>query len=172
MMMRMLEAGGMDVLTDGLRAADKDNPRGYYEFERVKQIEQDASWLDEAEGRVVKMVSQLLQYLPLGRAYKVIFMRREVEEILASQHEMLVRRGEATDRVSDERLAALFCKHVAHVEAWLSERPSFDVITVSYNDVLDNPLEEAQRINQFFGGTLDAKAMAAVVDPTLYRQRG
>jgi hypothetical protein len=172
MMMRMLEAGGMEALTDGERKADKDNPRGYYEFERVKQIEQDTSWLKDAEGRVVKMVSQLLYHLPLDRVYKVVFMRRRIEEVLASQHEMLVRRGKATDRADDERMATLFGKHVARVEAWLDEQPAFEIINVSYNDVLERPLEEADRINTFFGYVLDARAMAAVVDPTLYRQRG
>jgi hypothetical protein len=171
MMMRMLEAGGMDVLTDGVREADQDNPRGYYEFERVKQIEQDASWLEDAEGRVVKMVSQLLYHLPPDRTYKVVLMRRRMREILASQREMLVRRGEATDQVSDEKIAGLFRKHLERVEAWLDAQASFQVINVSYNDVLEKPVQQAERINRFFSGTLDVDAMAGVVDPTLYRQR-
>jgi argonaute-like protein implicated in RNA metabolism and viral defense len=171
MMMRMLEAGGLEVLTDGVRRADEDNPRGYYEFEPVKHTDEDASWLEEAEGRAVKMVSQLLYDLPPEHTYKVVFMRRRMEEILASQHEMLVRRGEVTDRVSDAKLAELFRKHLQRMASWLDEAPSFEVLNVSYNDVLDNPVEEAERINRFFGGTLDVEAMAAVVDRTLYRQR-
>jgi hypothetical protein len=171
MMMRMLEAGGMEVLADGLRRADEDNPSGYYEFERVKQIEHDRSWLEYAEGRVVKVISQLLHHLPSDHAYKVVLMRRRMEEILASQQEMLVRRGEATDGVSDEKMAALFRKHLERVEAWLDDQPSFEVITVSYNDVLESPVEEAERISRFFGGALDVKAMARVVDRKLYRQR-
>jgi hypothetical protein len=172
MMMRMLEAGGMDVLADGVRQADDDNPRGYYEFERVKQTEHDKSWLEDAEGRVVKLISQLLPHLPSDRAYKVIFMRRSMGEILASQREMLVRRGEAANGVSDEKMADLFRKHLGRVGAWLDEQPCFEVLTVSYNDVVRSPLDEAERISRFFGGVLDARAMAAVVDRKLYRQRG
>jgi hypothetical protein len=133
MMMRMLEAGGIEVLSDGVRRADADNPRGYYEFERVKQIERDKSWLDDAEGRVVKMISQLLRHLPSDYTYRVIFMRRRMAEILASQRRMLVRRGESTDAVSDERMAALFRDHIRRVGAWLDQQPNFAVITVSYN---------------------------------------
>jgi hypothetical protein len=171
MMMRMLEAGGLEVLTDNIRTADKDNPRGYYEFERVKQLDHDTGWLEDAKGRVVKIISQLLQELPAGWTYKVVFMHRAMDEILASQRRMLVRRGEDTDKISDEQMAALFRKHLERVEGWLDQQPNFDVINVSYNEVLAHPEEEAKRVNAFFDGDLDVGAMAQVVDPTLYRQR-
>jgi hypothetical protein len=171
MMMRMLEAGGLEVLTDNIRTADKDNPKGYYEFERVKQLDHDTAWLDDAKGRVVKIISQLLQELPAGWMYKVVFMHRAMDEILASQRRMLVRRGEATDKISDEQMAALFCKHLEKVKNWLDQQPNFDVIHVSYNEVLERPHEEAKRVNSFFDHQLDVGAMTRVVDPTLYRQR-
>jgi hypothetical protein len=168
----MLEAGGIEVLSDGVRRADADNPRGYYEFERVKQIERDKSWLDDAEGRVVKMISQLLRHLPSDYTYRVIFMRRRMAEILASQRRMLVRRGESTDAVSDERMAALFRDHIRRVGAWLDQQPNFAVITVSYNEVLEDPVGQAKRISRFCGDRLDVEAMVNVVDRALYRQRG
>lgn len=171
MMMRMLETGGMEVLTDRLREPDSDNPKGYYEFERVKQIEHDKSWLHDAEGRVVKIISQLLQYLPSSYAYKVIFMRRNMEEILASQKRMLARRGEESDNVADEKLAMLFRQHLERLQAWLDGQPNLEVIYVSYNRVLESPREEAKRIDAFLDQDLDVDAMAKVVDPTLYRQR-
>ena len=171
MMMKMLEAGGLEVLTDNIREADKDNPKGYYELERVKKLEHDKAWLKDAEGKVVKIISQLLKHLPEDRAYKVVFMRRDMEEILASQRRMLVRRGEATDKVPDEKLAALFRQHVERIEDWLTEQRQFDVLYVSYNRVLEAPQEEARRIAAFFEGSLDVRAMTRVVDPTLYRQR-
>jgi hypothetical protein len=171
MMMKMLEAGGLDVLTDHRRQADTDNPKGYYEFERVKQLEHDRSWLRDAEGKVVKIISQLLHHLPPDYAYKVVFMRRRMEEILASQEQMLVRRGEETDKIADEKLAALFRQHLERVKAWLDEQPSFDVIYVSYNRVLESPRDEARRVDAFLDEDLDVHRMAAVVDPQLYRQR-
>ena len=171
MMMRMLEAGGMQVLTDNIRTADEDNPRGYYEFERVKQIEHDQSWLGDAEGKAVKMVSALLNHLPQGYAYRVIFMRRRMEEILASQRQMLIRKGEPADGVNDERITELFSQHLKQVEAWIDKQPNVGVIYVSYNEILDSPLEQAKRVNRFLGNTLDVESTVGVIDQTLYRQR-
>jgi hypothetical protein len=171
MMMKMLEAGGMEVLIDHIRTADEDNPKGYYEFERVKQIEQDQDWLEEAKGKAVKMVGALLKHLPASYAYHIVFMRRQINEVLASQRKMLVRRGEATDTISDERLADLFSKHVAQIEGWVEEQPNMKILYVDYRRVLDEPIDQARRINQFLGDQLSVDEMAAVVDPELYRQR-
>ena len=171
MMMRMLEAGGVPVLTDRIRTADADNPEGYYEFERVKQIEEDKAWLPDAEGKVVKMIAALLKHLPPEYRYHVILMRRKIEEVLASQREMLVRRGEPTDAVPDERMAELFAKHVAQVETWLAEQPNFKILYVDYGEVLAEPLAQAERVSQFLDCALDIEKMAGVVDPALYRQR-
>ncbi len=171
MMMRMLQAGGMSLLMDNVRAADDDNPNGYYELERVKQIERDQSWLQDAQGKAVKIISALLKDLPQGYAYKVIFMRRRMEEVLVSQRQMLVRRGESGDAIGDERMALLFRKHLRQVEAWLGNQPNVEVLYVSYNEVLENPVEHAQKINQFLGSRLDVEQMAAVVDQALYRQQ-
>jgi hypothetical protein len=171
MMMKMLEAGGTPVLTDRVRSADEDNPEGYYEFERVKQIEHDPAWLEDAQGRAVKMVSALLKHLPPGYQYKVIFMRRNIAEILASQRKMLIRRGEPADQVDDATMASLFEKHLQKVMASIDSRADMDVLYVSYNDVLASPLQHAKAISQFLGGTFDVEAMAAVVDPDLYRNR-
>jgi hypothetical protein len=171
MMMRMLEAGGMSALTDNLRIADEDNPRGYYEFEPVKEIERDASWLNDAQGRVVKMVAALLKHLPPEYTYRIVFMQRKVEEVLASQRTMLERRGEPPDNVSDERMATLYRKHVQRIETWLAEQPNIEVLYVDYGQVLADPPGEARRINLLFEKALDEDGMAAVVEPALHRQR-
>jgi len=171
MMMKMLQGGGMEVLTDGVRTADEDNPKGYYEFERVKQLEHDQSWLEDARGKAVKAITALLKHLPPDYTYKVIFMRRKMEEILASQKQMLIRRGEPTDTVGDDRMADLFRQHVEQVEAWLAKQSNIEVLYVNYNEVLERPLEHAQRINQFLGNMLNVGDMAGVVDRSLYRQR-
>jgi Sulfotransferase domain len=171
MMMRMLESGGMPVLTDKIRVADDDNPRGYYEYERVKKIDHDRTWLEDAKGRAVKMVSALLVHLPADIEYKLIFMRRAMPEILASQHKMLVHRRESTDAVDRATLTHLFANHLTKIMAWIESQPNMDVLYVSYNDVLADPDACAQEVNRFLGGTLDAEAMAMVVDPDLYRNR-
>jgi hypothetical protein len=170
MMMRMLEVGGVPVLVDSVRPPDEDNPHGYYEYERVKQLEVDKVWLPEAQGRVVKMVSALLPELPRDHRYRVVFMERDVTEMLASQQAMLARHGQADDRPVEQQVAA-FSRHVASLLAWLGRQPNFTVLRVSYNATLDDPRAQVDRVNRFFGGTLDTAAMAAVVDHALYRQR-
>jgi hypothetical protein len=171
MMMKMLEAGGLEILTDNIRTADEDNPKGYYEFEKAKELDKDRSWLDQAKGKVVKIISALLSKIPQENSCKIIFMRRKMSEILASQKEMLIRRGEPTDTVSDEKISQNFFAHLRKVEAWLEQQPNFDILYINYNDVLKNPLANIERIRGFLGNGLDTRGMAGVVDKALYRQR-
>jgi hypothetical protein len=172
MMMKMLEAGGIPPITDNLRTADDDNPKGYYEFERVKKMpEGDQSWVAEARGKSVKVISALLEHLPQDYNYKVLFMRRRMEQILASQKQMLVRSDKPTDRISDEQLAELYEKHLAKVGAWLLAQPNISVLYVDYNAMLADPYPYLAGIDRFLGDRLDVGKMAEVVDPTLYRQR-
>jgi hypothetical protein len=171
LMMGMLEAGGIPVLTDRQRAADEDNPRGYYELERVKQIKDTPAFLDEARGKVVKIISELLRQVPPHYPCRVIFMQRHMSEILASQRQMLVRRGKPADAAGDAEMAALFEQHLRRVEQWLAQQPHMQVLYVNYNDLLADPTPQIAAINRFLGGELDTAAMAAAIDPALYRQR-
>ena len=171
LMMQVLEAGGLPILKDDIREADADNPKGYYEFERVKQVAQDPAWLKDARGKGVKMVSALLLDLPNTFTYRVVFMRRKMDEVLASQKTMLQRSARPTDAISDEKMAALFRKHLSQVEKWLSEQPNVQVLYVSYNEMIVDPIREIERIGQFLGNELDTDKMASVIDRTLYRQR-
>jgi predicted ATPase len=171
MMMRVLEAAGLPILADGLRTADEDNPRGYFEFEWVKKLETDKAWVPEARGKVVKVVSQLLRHLPLAERYRVIFMRRAMPEILASQREMLTRRGQAADPATDARMAEVFERHLQRTEEWLRGQKSFEVLYVDYNAVLRDAAPEIARVTGFLGGELDQERMMAAVDQALHRQR-
>ncbi|HNS49687.1 MAG TPA: sulfotransferase [Anaerolineae bacterium] len=171
MMMKMLESGGIPVLVDHIRTADEDNPKGYYEFERVKQIETDQAWLAEAGGKAVKMVAALLKHLPTNYRYRVVFMQRNISEVLASQRAMLRRRGEPADDLSDEKMADMFARHVEKIQAWLAQQHNMQVLYVHYADVIAHPAEQVGRINEFLGGTLDAARMQQTVDSQLYRQR-
>jgi len=172
MMMKMLAAGGIPPLTDALRAADGDNPRGYYEFERVKQLDKgDAAWLPLAEGKAVKVISALLSHLPASHNYQVIFLRRHMSEVLASQRKMLVRRGEDPEAMDDAQMTLLFERHLQKVEQWLARQPNFEVLYVHYSDVMADPLPEINRVGRFLGRDLDLRAMAEAIDPQLYRNR-
>lgn len=172
MMMKMLEAGGIPPITDNLRIADDDNPKGYYEFERVKKMpEGDKAWVPEALGKSVKVISALLEHLPAEYPYRVIFMRRKMDEILASQKQMLVRSNKPTDAVSDEKLAEMYARHLAKVEAWLEGQPNMAVLYVDYNTMLTSPQEHAEEVNEFLDERLAVEKMVGVIEPSLYRQR-
>lgn len=173
MMMSMLDAGGIHPVQDGIRTPDADNPKGYYEFERVKKIKEDKAWLPEAKGKVVKMISQLLLDLPTeGYTYNILFMRRAMPEILASQKEMMKRRGTIKDGgPSDQEMADLLSKHVDQVLKWVDKQSCMQLLEVDYNAMLKNAIPHIAAVNAFLGGKLDTAAMSAVVDKNLYRQR-
>jgi hypothetical protein len=172
MMMKMLEAGGIRPITDEIREADTDNPKGYYEFERVKQMDKgDITWVADAQGKVVKVISQLLKYLPADYEYRVIFMRRNMNEILASQKKMLINRGEDPNKADDEEISALFEKHLQSVVSWMRLQPNVSTLYVHYSDMLTNPEPLVEQINSFLGGGLNCQTMVEVVDPNLYRNR-
>jgi hypothetical protein len=172
MMMKLLEAGGLPPLTDNLRTADEDNPKGYYEFERVKQLPKgDVAWLPEAQGKVVKVIAALLPHLPSGYEYRVVFMQRAMPEVLASQKQMLIRRSEDPNKIPDDVIAKLFEKHLKQVNDWVSQQPNVERLDVNYNEMLKKPQPFIDQINAFLNNQLDAAKMATVVDPSLHRQR-
>lgn len=170
MMMRMLDAGGLEVVTDQIRRADEDNPKGYYEFERVKKITEDQAWLPDARGKVVKIISFLLLKAPAGFSYKVVFMCRALPEVLKSQQQMLIRRGDLTPQ-DDARMAQLYEKHLVQARAWLDGQANVDVLYIDHASVVGDPADAARRVNAFLNHTLDESAMADAVDPSLHRQR-
>jgi hypothetical protein len=171
MMMQMIDQGGIPALKDEIRTADEDNPKGYYEFEPVKKTKEDSSWLERAGGKVVKMVYRLLTDLPGGYTYKVVFMRRKLEEVIASQNVMLERSGKEGGGLPNDKLLEVFRAEIDKSNKWLAEQPNFDILYVNYNEMLQDPAPQVARINEFLGGDLDTQAMMAVVDPTLYRQK-
>lgn len=172
MMMKMLDAGGVPPIIDNIRTADEDNPKGYYEFERVKALDKgDTAWVADAVGKSVKVISALLRHLPSDYEYRVVFMRRRLEESIESQKKMLVRRGEDPDKISDEEVLTLLQKHLDMVDQWLARQPNIRTLDVPYHEMIAHPSEGAVRLNAFLGGDLDAAAMARVVDESLYRNR-
>ena len=172
MAMKMLEAGGMELVVDNVRTADEDNPKGYYEDERIKELAEmeDRSWLEAARGKVIKVVSSLLNHLPESNDYKVVFMRRNLHEVLASQTKMLERRGEAS-HTEDDDLLKMYQAHLEKIEFQLRFRPNFDALYVDYAEAIRDPASAARQIAAFVGGDLDVDRMAAVVDGSLYRNR-
>ena len=173
MMMSALQAGGMPLVVDDIRQADPSNPKGYYEFERVKKLPKgDTAWLATSPGKAVKIISALLEYLPKGYSYRVIFMQRDLNEVMASQQRMMIRNGKEPGQSSaEEELSQSYAEHLAEVTRWLDGREDIQTLIVSYNDVLSDPTEQFQRLASFLDQKVDAAAMAKVVDPQLYREK-
>ena len=173
MMMKMLEAGGIPVWLDGVRTADNQNPKGYYELERVKELDKglDKTWVREGRGRAVKVISSLLEHLPPTNNYQVLFMNRNIQEVLDSQSKMLSQRGEAGGSVSDAALQKFYETHLRKVKYFLAHEPGFSALDVKYADVLADPETMARRIRTFLGANLDIAGMTGVVDEQLYRNR-
>jgi hypothetical protein len=171
MMMQMIDRGGIPALKDDIRVADEDNPKGYYEFEPVKKTKEDPAWLERAGGRVVKMVYRLLYDLPAKYNYRVIYMRRKLEEVIASQNVMLDRSGKEGGGLPNEKLLTVFRAEIDKSNRWLAEQANFKVLYVNYNEMIADPAPQIARINEFLGGGLDVKTMTATVDPALYRQK-
>jgi len=171
MMMRMLEAGEQELLIDGVRTADEDNPNGYYEFELVKQlIKGNTKWLSEAQGKAIKIVSALLTYLPSDYHYKVLFMTRKIDEVLTSQRKMMARHGKS-DTISDAEMARLLHKHVKQVKIWLNRHPNIELLEIDYNAIIANPEPTIRQINRFLNDALNERMMLSAIEPGLYRNR-
>lgn len=172
MAMKMLEAGGLEMVIDNVRTADEDNPKGYYEDERVLDLAKDVdkSWLKATRGKCVKIISYLLAHLPTDNNYKVVFMNRDIQEVLASQKKMLDRRGEEND-TSDGEMIAAYDQNLERVRFQLRFRDCYEWIDVNYREVIQDPETQANRMADFLGLPLDRRAMASVVDPDLYRNR-
>lgn len=169
--MQMLQAGGIPILSDGVRGADADNPRGYLELERVKQIKSDKAWLDDAEGKAVKIIHMLLMDLPCDREYRVIFMRRDIDQVIRSQAVMLDRGGKQGGTLRSDRLQAIFQAQLSQVDAWLAGHTRFRVLNLEHALALKSPRQCAREVAAFLQLPLDEEAMAAAVDPALHRHR-
>lgn len=171
LMMQMLEVGGLAVLSDGERKADTDNPKGYYEWERIKQLPKDPSLIAEAEGKVVKVISQLILSLPPGHDYRVVFMQRPLPEVLKSQEKMLRRRGNTESAADTSAIEEAFQRHLIEVNQWLAGNANIQVTRVHYHRVLREPKAVAEEVAAFLQLPLDIDAMVRQVDGTLYRNR-
>ena len=173
LMMKMLEAGGLPPLVDHLRQADVDNPQGYYEFERVKQIEKgDGAWLGEAQGKAVKVISALLKHLPNDYHYRVIFMERAMDEVLASQRKMLAHRNESGSSAAEEaRMGQIFARHVEESRRWLAAQPNITTLYIHYGQLLQDAPPHIHQLQKFLKQPLNAEQMLAAIDPALYRNR-
>lgn len=169
LMMQMLAAGGIEIVTDGQRTADADNPLGYCEFEKVKQIRHDASWLPDLRGKAVKMVSQLLYDLPATESYRILFMERDLDEVLESQEKMLSRLQKPEG--PRDQLRHAFERHLERLHDWLRQQPNMAMLPVSFNELLSAPRDQAERVRRFLGGSGEVELMLAAIEPRLYRNR-
>jgi len=170
-MMQMLDAGGLDLLTDAVRAPDESNPRGYLEYEPVKASARSTDWVENAEGKVVKVIAQLVQHLPAAHDYAIVFMHRDLDEILASQAAMLARLGRKAAAMNYATLKTVFGRQLASAEEFAAAQPNMRTTSVEYARVLQDPRAAVESLIAFLGTELDVEKAAGVVDPSLYREK-
>lgn len=172
MMMRMLDEGGLPAFSDRLRTADDDNPNGYYEYEPVKELPTNKDWVPQARGHAVKVIYKLVYELPTDTPYRIVFMAREISEVMASQNRMLERSGVTPSAAETEQFAAFFRADLAKFKTWVAQQPNIDILYIDYHRVLGDTAAAASEIAAFLGrADFDINAMAAVVNPDLYRNR-
>ena len=171
LMMQMLEKGGVPIYTDKQRIPDENNPKGYYEHEAVKSLGKNKQWMVEADGKAIKIISHLLFELPARFRYKILFMERDLDEVLMSQHKMLVRNGKAKEGTINLKLAGPFRQNLERVKSWVPQQKNISILYVSHAALMADGAEEIERINQFLGGHLDTAAMATVIDRSLHREK-
>ena len=179
-MMQILAAAGVPALTDGQRVADESNPKGYLELDAVKALARDNSFLDDAPGHAVKIIHALLPTLPDRHDYRVLFMDRDLDEVLASQKHMRERltatsREASSKLVESDRLKAVFAQQIKSVKAWATSQMNVRLHSVSHRKLMENPQAAVAEVADFLAGILpdspDLDAMANAVDASLYRQR-
>lgn len=171
MMMQMLKAGGVEIETDNIRKSDINNPMGYYELEKVKKMREDSSWLETSQGKTIKIISSLLVHLPNSLAYQVVFMRRALSEVIASQKAMISKLGNEDPNIDEALLIQKYELHIKNIKKWLDLQKNMDVLYVNYKDVVTDPVEHSKQIDHFIHIDLNIDAMANAVTKKLYRQQ-
>ena len=171
MVMQMLAAGGMPVLVDEHRAPDESNPKGYFEYEPVKKLRIDDSWLPQACGKAVKIIAQLLPSLPKQYRYQVLFIERDMNEVIASQEAMLQRNNQAGAQLTQEQLSQVFLTQVSRVRNWLGKQTNMELLSIDHGEVIENAMLSTKRINDFLSVNLDVGSMVSAVDRKFYRHR-
>lgn len=171
MMMQMLDKGGMDIFTDLERSADENNPKGYYEHQSVKSLKSNKSFLDAAKNKVVKVIAQLLPYLSMKYRYKIIFMERDLMEVISSQQKMLQRIGKTNTDTLPLGLLQEYENTLTEVKHWAEQHPLVDILFVSHREVIQAPLLASVKVNEFLGNQYDPELMCSAVDAKLYRER-
>ncbi len=177
-MMQMLEAGGVPPLTDSHRAPDESNPRGFYELDGVKSLAKDTGCLDGAPAHAVKVIHRLLPHLPRDQRYAVIFMRRDLAEVIASQQAMLGRLGATGATLDPNSLASIFRTEMTQAIDFICGAPNARLLEIEHRGAVSTPLETAHTLERFlcsdspaWESAINIEAMASAVDPTLYRER-
>jgi len=171
LVMQMLATGGVDIATDNIRKADRDNPKGYFEVEKVKKLKNDANWLKDIKGKTIKIISPLLYHVLPTLRYKIIFVQRNMQEILDSQNKMYQRLQKNTPDIEDSVLAEKFNLHLKKIQDWIKKMNNIECLYVHYREILNDPFGHAQKIQEFLHLPLDIEAMSNVVDASLYRNR-
>ena len=171
LMMQMLKAGGLPLYFDTKRQADVHNPKGYFELEAVKNLPQDTVWLRHAVGKAVKIISHLLPALPPDFYYRIIFMQRDLKEVILSQNKMLLQTEKPLGALKENELAEYFKNHLIQTRQRLLQQDNIELLDVPYSALLEQPEHWAKLIVKFLNKNLTVREMLKQIDSTLYRSK-
>ena len=181
LMMQILESAGVPPFTDSKRQPDESNRKGYYEHDNVASLlsRPDKFWLREAKGTAIKVVVPLLAALPprLRKPdsepellhYRVLFMERDIEEILQSQNTMLQRLGKApvvSEKTAD--ISKVYREQERHGKRWCAGL-GVHAISVSFPALVHDPDNVLPQLASFLGVADKLPAMRNCIDPALHR---
>ena len=160
-MMRMLKAGGVDVLSD----AEEE-----FGWSPGQDLPGNPNALDPARGRVIYLPSALLSFLPRIHHYRVVFMARPIGELVISQQRNANDSRPAGDELPVYEQARLLLKHRNGVLSALRTAPNVDLLQIDYPRLVETPEGEVDRVRDFLGEDLlhDRAAMIRSLDPALH----
>ena len=171
MAMQMLAAAGLEIYTDNQRQPDENNPKGYFEADATKGMAKDNAWVKDCRGKVIKVVAPVVPLLPQQERYRVLFMHRNLKEVIASQNRMLERLGKKGGDIGDDRMKEILIHQLMRAAQTVGGHGN-PFLTISYENAIKDPENTAQKIAEFLGMELDIAAMVAAVDSSLHREKG
>jgi predicted AlkP superfamily phosphohydrolase/phosphomutase/tetratricopeptide (TPR) repeat protein len=171
LMMQILDKAGMTLFTDNSRIPDDNNPKGFFEHEAVKRLARDNTWLKETKGKVVKIIAPLLFALPEKFIYKIIFMNRNIHEVILSQQKMLTSEGRAKEGTFSISLNNSFSNILKKVENWRERSHHVEILYIEHKELIKNPVIEINKVKQFLDFEVSAQELSKIIDRNLYRSK-
>lgn len=166
LMMQLFKAANVDIATDAIRTEDDNNPKGYYELEAVKGIVKNNAFLKDLDGKTIKIVAPLVTFIDLSLEYRVVFMIRDLDEVVQSQEKMVGK----DQQDQKEKFKTMYAMHIEKSRQFLNSH-NIPFIEIQHRELLQNPELSLKRLIDFCGWETPLEELKSVIDHSLYRNR-